>query len=63
VRGDKEARTTTPLDMAVRNEMDRFHRVADLIDRVPKLGRPMPNRQRATNGSSMKNSSRPAATT
>ncbi len=39
VRGYKEeGTTTTPFDMAVRNDMDRFHLVADVIDRVPKLG-------------------------
>jgi xylulose-5-phosphate/fructose-6-phosphate phosphoketolase len=39
VRGFKEeGTTTTPFDMTVRNEMDRFHLVEDVIDRVPKLG-------------------------
>jgi xylulose-5-phosphate/fructose-6-phosphate phosphoketolase len=39
VRGYKEeGTTTTPFDMAVRNDMDRFHLVDDVIDRVPKLG-------------------------
>jgi xylulose-5-phosphate/fructose-6-phosphate phosphoketolase len=39
VRGYKEeGTTTTPFDMAVRNDMDRFHLVGDVIDRVPKLG-------------------------
>jgi xylulose-5-phosphate/fructose-6-phosphate phosphoketolase len=38
VRGYKEeGSTTTPFDMVVRNEMDRFHLVIDVIDRVPKL--------------------------
>jgi xylulose-5-phosphate/fructose-6-phosphate phosphoketolase len=39
VRGYKEeGTTTTPFDMTVRNDLDRFHRVIDVIDRVPKLG-------------------------
>ena len=39
VRGYKEeGTTTTPFDMVVLNDIDRFHLVADVIDRVPKLG-------------------------
>jgi xylulose-5-phosphate/fructose-6-phosphate phosphoketolase len=39
VRGYKEeGTTTTPFDMAVLNQLDRFNLVSDVIDRVPKLG-------------------------
>ncbi len=39
VRGYKEEGTiTTPFDMTVLNELDRFHLVMDVIDRVPKIG-------------------------
>lgn len=39
VRGYKEeGTTTTPFDMTVLNDMDRFHLVDDVIDRVPHLG-------------------------
>jgi xylulose-5-phosphate/fructose-6-phosphate phosphoketolase len=38
VRGYKEeGTTTTPFDMVVRNDLDRFHLVMDVADRVPKL--------------------------
>ncbi|HET7534107.1 MAG TPA: phosphoketolase family protein [Nocardioidaceae bacterium] len=40
VRGYKEeGTTTTPFDMVVRNDMDRFHLVIDAIDRVPGLAK------------------------
>jgi xylulose-5-phosphate/fructose-6-phosphate phosphoketolase len=39
VRGYKEeGTTTTPFDMAMMNDLDRFHLVMDVIDRVPGLG-------------------------
>ncbi len=38
VRGYKEeGTTTTPFDMTVRNDLDRFHLFLDVIDRVPHL--------------------------
>ncbi len=38
VRGYKEeGTTTTPFDMTVINDLDRFHLAQDVIDRVPKL--------------------------
>jgi xylulose-5-phosphate/fructose-6-phosphate phosphoketolase len=47
VRGYKEeGTTTTPFDMVMLNDMDRFHLVMDVIDRVPGLGtRAAPLRQ------------------
>jgi xylulose-5-phosphate/fructose-6-phosphate phosphoketolase len=39
VRGYKEeGTTTTPFDMVMLNDLDRFHLVLDVIDRVPSLG-------------------------
>jgi len=38
VRGYKEeGTTTTPFDMAMRNDLDRFHLVIDAIDRLPEI--------------------------
>ena len=38
VRGYKEeGTTTTPFDMTVLNDLDRFHLAGDVVDRVPKL--------------------------
>ena len=40
VRGYKEeGTTTTPFDMAVLNDLDRFHLAGDVIDRIPRLQR------------------------
>ena len=40
VRGYKEeGTTTTPFDMTVMNDLDRFHLAGDVVDRVPKLQR------------------------
>ena len=39
VRGYKEEGTTsTPFDMCVMNDLDRFHLMSDVIDRIPTLG-------------------------
>jgi xylulose-5-phosphate/fructose-6-phosphate phosphoketolase len=39
VRGFKEeGTTTTPFDMVMLNDLDRFHLVIDVVDRVPGLG-------------------------
>jgi xylulose-5-phosphate/fructose-6-phosphate phosphoketolase len=43
VRGYKEeGTTTTPFDMTVRNDIDRFHLAGDVIDRVPKFASEAP---------------------
>ena len=41
VRGFKEeGTTTTPFDMTVRNDLDRFHLVMDTVARLPQTGSP-----------------------
>ena len=38
MRGYKEeGTTTTPFDMVMRNDLDRYHLVIDVLDRVPGL--------------------------
>ena len=50
VRGYKEeGTTTTPFDMTVLNDMDRFHLVCDVADRVPTLARKAASIQQAMN--------------
>jgi xylulose-5-phosphate/fructose-6-phosphate phosphoketolase len=40
VRGYKEeGTTTTPFDMTVMNDLDRYHLAGDVVDRVPRLRR------------------------
>ena len=40
VRGYKEeGTTTTPFDMTVLNDLDRYHLAQDVVDRVPRLQR------------------------
>ncbi len=47
VRGHKEEGTiTTPFDMTVLNDLDRFHRVMDTIDRLPQTGDFVPEFER-----------------
>ena len=46
VHGYREEGTiTTPFDMAVLNSLDRFHLVADVVDRVPALAARAPHVQ------------------
>ena len=58
VRGYREeGTTTTPFDMCVLNHLDRFHLVADVIDRVPKLGSRAAYAKQATSSSTTRHSS------
>ena len=48
VRGYKEeGTTTTPFDMTVRNDLDRFHLIMDVAERVPKLAARAPHLRQA----------------
>jgi xylulose-5-phosphate/fructose-6-phosphate phosphoketolase len=48
VRGYKEeGTTTTPFDMTVLNDLDRFHRVIDVANRVPRLASRAPEIRKA----------------
>ena len=61
VRGYKEeGTTTTPFDMVMLNDMDRFHLVMDVIDRVPSSGRARPNCARRWPTSACATASTPA---
>ena len=47
VRGYKEeGTTTTPFDMTVLNDLDRFHLAGDVVDRVPRLQKVHPRARR-----------------
>jgi xylulose-5-phosphate/fructose-6-phosphate phosphoketolase len=47
VRGYKEeGTTTTPFDMVVLNDLDRFHLAADVIDRIPEFSHTAPHLKR-----------------
>ena len=57
VRGYKEeGTTTTPFDMVMLNDMDRYHLVIDVIDRVPG---PRPARRAAAPGDGRRAAARP----
>jgi xylulose-5-phosphate/fructose-6-phosphate phosphoketolase len=50
VRGYKEeGTTTTPFDMVVLNQLDRFHLVGDVLKRVPNLGKADDNSKQLIN--------------
>ena len=64
VRGYKEeGTTTTPFDMVMLNDLDRFHLVMDVIDRVPGLrGRVANVRQQMTDAAAAARAPTPAST-
>ena len=48
MRGYKEeGTTTTPFDMTVRNDLDRYHLTIDAVERVPKLAGRAPHIRQA----------------
>ncbi len=49
-RYKEEGTTTTPFDMIVLNDMDRFHLVMDVIERVPGLSERAGHGQQAMQG-------------
>ena len=64
VRGYKEEGTiTTPFDMAVLNDLDRFHLAGDAVDRMPHLGAQAAVRQARPHGSAPTNTGATSAST
>ena len=64
MRGYKEeGTTTTPFDMVMLNDLDRFHLVMDVIDRVPSLREPRRSvRQQMVDRATRRHGRTPAST-